>query len=208
MQSPEQWIRVAHILRPQGRKGEVLADLYTESPERFAHRPTVWIAEEGFAEMSGSEISRSSAPQPAELIGHWMPVGRNAGRIVLHFAGVSSIEGAAALAGKEVIIRVSDRLPLEDGAVYVSDLIGASVLDNDVAVGAIRDVLFPATPDGSRKLEEAAPILSVSSAAGDEVLIPFAAAYVVEIDLPGRTVRMSLPAGLVDLNRGPGSKHA
>ena len=35
---------------PQGRKGEVLADLFTDFPERFDEHPGVWLAPSGFAE--------------------------------------------------------------------------------------------------------------------------------------------------------------
>ena len=34
MESASQWIVLAQILRPQGRKGEVLADLFTDFPDR------------------------------------------------------------------------------------------------------------------------------------------------------------------------------
>lgn len=197
MQSSDQWIRLAQILRPQGRKGEVLAELYTEQTEYFDANATVALAPSGFAE----GVSTGS-PGSAEVVGYWLPVGRNAGRIVLQFAGVSSIEAAEALAGKEVVIPAADRLPLTDGSVYVSDLVGAMVFDGELHVGEIEEVLFPATPDGARRLDEAVPLLKVTSPGGDEVLIPFASAYLVEVDLSHRTVRMQLPAGLLELNRG------
>ena len=200
MNSSEQWIRLAQILRPQGRKGEVLADLYTEFPEQFDTAGSVGLAPDGFAERSANGALESQ-PQPIEIVAHWLPVGRNAGRIVLQFAGVSSIEQAEALAGKEVVIRASERRELDDGSVYVADLVGARVLDGDTPVGVITEVLFPATSDGARKLEEAAPLLSVTSSEGDEILIPFASAYVVSVDLPNRLLRMNLPEGLVDVNR-------
>lgn len=203
MSNPKEWIRVAQVLRPQGRKGEVLADLYTDSPDRFAAHPEVWLADAGFAEGSGGKAP-GGEPRPAKVLAHWLPVGRNAGRIVFHFADIKSISDAEALAGKEVLIRASDRLPLEDGSVYVADLIGATVQDRGHAVGVIHEILFPATPDGARKLEEAAPLLSVTSPDGEEILIPFASAFLIGIDLPGRMVQMSLPEGLLDLNR-PGS---
>lgn len=194
------WIRVAHILRPQGRNGEVLADLYTDSPERFTSHQDVWLAPQGVAEGVAAHPG-ALTPEPAKIIAHWLPVGRNAGRIVLHFAGITSIGEAELLAGKEVLTRVEDRPQLEEGSVYVSELIGASVVDNGATVGVIREVLFPATPDGSRLLEEAAPLLSLISTEGEEVLIPFVSAFLVQIDLPARVVRMALPEGLLDLNR-------
>ncbi len=107
MQSASQWIVLARILRPQGRKGEVLADLFTDFPGRFVRQPRVWLAPQGFAD-SPSAASASSEPSPplqlAEVASHWLPVGKNAGRIVLRFVTIDSIELAETLAGKEVLV--------------------------------------------------------------------------------------------------------
>jgi len=204
MESTSRWVVLARILRPQGRKGEVLADLLTDFPARFDQHPAVWLAPPGFAEADSAPAPQSAAsPQPAEVASHWLPVGRNAGRIVLHFAGVDSIERAEQLAGKQVIIPITERLPLEPGAAYISDLIGCTVYDRGVALGAVDAVDFPTTPDGSRKHEDAAPLLSIATPEGGEILVPFAKSYLLELDVAAKTIRMALPEGLVDLNRGP-----
>jgi 16S rRNA processing protein RimM len=176
----------------------VLAELFTDFPARFAERPSVWLAPAGFAEAGPAH---KAAPQPAKVTSHWLPVGRNAGHIVLHFADVDSISAAEALAGKEVVVPLSERVLLEDGSVYVSDLIGCTVYDRGSALGVIEAVQFPATPDGSRRLDDAAPLLEVVSSDGDELLIPFAKKYVLAIDTVAKAVRMELPAGLAELNR-------
>jgi 16S rRNA processing protein RimM len=203
MDPTSQWIALAHILRPQGRKGEVLADLYTDFPERFDEHPRVWLAPAGFAEESSVERgSIGASAQQAEVAGHWLPVGRNAGRIVLHFAGVDTIELAEQLAGKEVIVPLSERLPLDGGAAYISDLVGSTVYDRGVALGVVESVQFPTSADGARRLEEAAPLLAITSLEGDEILVPFASAFLVELDLPAKSIRMALPEGLTEINRG------
>ena len=206
MDSPSQWIVLARILRPQGRRGEVLADLSTDFPERFAQHPGVWLAPAGFADGTLAPSTRNASPEPATIDAHWLPVGRNAGRIVLHFAGVDSIDKAEQLAGKEVMIPLAERMPLNPGAAYISDLIGCTVYDRGNALGIVDSVEFPTTPDGTRRLEDAAPLLAITSQTGDEILIPFANAYLVEMDLPGKTIRMSLPDGLADLNQSSAPK--
>jgi 16S rRNA processing protein RimM len=192
MEDASEWIVLAHILRPQGRRGEVLADLFTDFPDRFASHPQVWLA------------PAAPAASPAEswqVAAHWLPVGRNAGRIVLHFAGVDTIEQAERLAGKDVLVPIHERLPLDSGAAYISDLIGSTVYDRGVALGVVEGVEFPTSPDGSRRLEEAAPLLSVASPDGDEILIPFASAFLLELNLPQKSIRMALPEGLAQINR-------
>ena len=199
MEPTSHWIVLAHILRPQGRKGELLADLFTDFPERFAEHRNVWLAPQGFADQAAN-ASRASA-QPAEVASHWLPVGRNAGRIVLHFAGVDTIEQAEKLAGKEVLVPLTERLPLDPGAAYISDLVGCAVYDRGVALGVVDSVEFPTTPDGTRRLEEAAPLLAITSPGGDEILIPFANAFLLELDVASKTIRMALPEGLAEINQ-------
>jgi 16S rRNA processing protein RimM len=188
------WIIVAALLRPQGRKGELLAELLTDFPERFDQQPRVWLAPPGFD-------GEPTAAIESRVASYWLPTGRNAGRIVLHFAGVDSIESAERLAGKEVVLPASERLPLEDGAAYISDLTGCNVYDRGILVGVVEDVQFPTTSDGSRRIEDAAPLLAVQSPEGHEVLIPFVKAFIVEIDSAAKTIRMTLPEGLTQVNR-------
>jgi len=188
------WTVLAHLLRPQGRKGELLAELFTDFPDRFNERKQVFLALPGF---SGEAASARSA----EVVSFWLPVGKNEGRIVLHFSGCDSISQAEALAGLDVLVPSEERTPLDDDSSYISELIGCTVYDGPTAVGVIADVQFPATPDGTRRLEEAAPLLEVTSADGDEILVPFAKAFVLSVDTEAKRIDMTLPPGLVDVNR-------
>jgi len=200
MDPSRQWTLLARILRPQGRKGEVLADLFTDFPERFAEHPHVHLAPAGFTE-AGCVVSGAAGLKPTEIIGHWLPSGRNAGRIVLHFAGIESIAQAETLAGKEVVVAAAERMQLESDEVYISDLVSCSVYDRDTLLGTIEDVQFPASPDGSRRIEDAAPLLIIRATDGDELLVPFAKSYLMKVDTAAKTVRMELPDGLADINR-------
>jgi 16S rRNA processing protein RimM len=200
MNSTSQWTLLARILRPQGRKGEVLADLLTDFPDRFAEHPQVWLAPAGFAESTAAPVI-GAAPSPSTVISHWLPVGRNAGRIVLHFAGVTSISQAEALAGKEVVVPLAQRMPLEADSLYISELVGCTVYDRDAPLGVVESVQFASTPDGTQRLQDAAPLLVVATADGGELLLPFVKNYLIEIDPEGKIIRMTLPEGLTDLNR-------
>jgi len=205
MESASQWIVLARILRPQGRKGEVLADLFSDFPERFATQPRVWLAPPGFAESTFAQMPAdiSSATRPAQVTSHWLPVGRNAGRIVLHFDSIDSIEKATQLSGFEVLVPRAHRMNLGPDAAYISDLLGCTVFDRDRALGTVTGVDFPSTSDGSRRLEDAAPLLAVTTTSGDELLIPFARAFLLTLDPAAKSIRMALPDGLVDLNLHP-----
>ncbi len=213
MESASHWIVLARILRPQGRKGEVLADLFTDFPDRFSHQPRVWLAPTGFADSASAGSSSADLPHTsqtpansariAQVASHWLPVGRNAGRIVLHFTGITSIEQAAQLAGNEVLVPRTERTALEADASYISDLIGCTVFDRDRTLGTVADVQFPTSPDGSHRLDDAAPLLTVTSPSGDELLIPFARAFLLAIDPAAKSIHMALPEGLAELNLQP-----
>lgn len=172
------WAILARLVRPQGRHGEILADLLTDFPERFADRKRMYLL--------ASETSSEPAPE-VTLERNW----QHKGRIVLKFAGVDSINDAEALRGLLVAIPASERAPLADDAVYISDLIGCEVVDlasAAVAVGKVTDV------------DREAGLLVVQPPRGQEVLIPFAKAYLVRIDTVAKRIEMRLPHGLLEIN--------
>jgi 16S rRNA processing protein RimM len=192
MTAPEQtesWVWLARIRRPQGRKGEVFADILTDFPEKFEERKRLWLVAEA-AESASPRPTAKQIPREVELIAHWL----HKGGVVLHFAGVDSISAAETLAGLIVAIPLAERAPLAEDEVYVGDLIGCTLVDvageTAVLVGQIEDVDRTSGP---------VALLVVRGATG-EVLIPFAKSYLRKLDLAGKRVEMALPEGLVELN--------
>lgn len=195
------WTVLAHVLRPQGRKGEVLAELRTDFPEKFSERRRVFLVPAGFE-------GAPSAARQAEVVSHWLSVGKNEGRVVLQFSGVSSITEAEALAGLDVVVPSDERVALADDSVYISELVGCTLYDRSTVLGVLTDVQFATSPDGSRRLEDAAALLVVESDDGDEVLVPFAKAFLTGVDVGAKRVDMVLPEGLVEVNRLDSTKAA
>jgi 16S rRNA processing protein RimM len=193
-QTTPTWIVLAHLLRPQGRKGELLAELFTDFPERFERPTSVFLAPSGF---EGEE----SEARPAQVVAFWLPVGKNQGRIVLQLAGIETISDAEAVAGLDVLVPREERLPLEDDSVYISELIGCTVYDGATVIGVVDDVQFAMTADGARRLTDAAPLLAVNALAGNEILIPFVKAFLVAVNTESKRIEMKLPEGLVEINR-------
>ncbi|HXB63142.1 MAG TPA: ribosome maturation factor RimM [Acidobacteriaceae bacterium] len=177
-----QRVTLAHLLRPQGRKGELLAELLTDFPEKFTGR-VVQVGQEG-----------KSAEYTIES--YFLPTGRNAGRVVLKFANVDSINDAEKLNGLDVTIPEEARAPLEEDAAYISDLVGCTVFNGEREVGLIEDV---SAPVGSVTLDLPS-MLVVRSADGREHLVPFVKAYIVSIDTAAKRIRMRLPEGLLEIN--------
>jgi 16S rRNA processing protein RimM len=180
--SLEDWVLLAHIVRPQGRNGEVLADLFTDFPQYFAQRKQLCL--------------RPPAGGPREALrearvdSHWL----HKGRVVLKFFQVDSIADAEKLRGFDVVVPPGERIPLEGDAVYVSDLVGMKVID--VSGGAAMDagVITDVEPEGAGPA-----LLVLRSAAGEELLIPFVRAYLRKMDIEAKRLEMDLPRGLLNL---------
>ena len=182
----ESWVWLARIRKPQGRKGEVFAEILTDFPDKFKERRQLWLLP-----APASAAAAAPAPRQVELLNHWL----HKGGVVLHFAGVDSITAAEALKGMTVAIPREERAALGKDEVYVGDLIGCVLVDvagaEAVRVGEIENV---------DRSGGAAPLLVVRGAKG-EVLVPFTKSYLRKVDLEAKLVEMALPPGLVDLSQ-------
>ena len=178
------WVRVARLIRPHGRRGELVAEILTDFPERFHERPRLIL-------IPPPRIR--SRPREVELESFWFL----RSRIVMKFRAVDSINEAEALRGFEVAIPFAERAPLEAGAMYVSDLIGCRVIDlnrDGVEVGTIVAV------DRESSNTELLVVCAAQRTAGEEWLIPFVKEYLVRMDTEKRLLEMRLPEGLLRIN--------
>jgi 16S rRNA processing protein RimM len=170
----ESFATVARIRRPQGRRGEVRVDLFTDFPERFEAGTRVSLWSEG------------KPRRPMELEDAWP----HKGGMVLKFSGVDSINDAELLSGWEVQVPATSRQALEGPAVYHSDLIGCSIMERGEKLGIVTAI----------EERTGTPVLIVSSEQG-ELLIPFATEICRVVDTARGVVEVELPEGLRELNR-------
>ena len=191
------WFPIARLLRPQGRRGELLADPLSDLPGLFAPNREVLLAP-----------ANASAPAPGALPlhieEHFFPTGKNAGRVVLKLAGCDSINAAELLAGQQLFLPTDQLPPLEPGTFFVGDLLGCTLYDAaspNTPAGTVVDVEFATAPDGRTRLEDAAPLLSIelNGRPGTEpILVPLVLAWIDTIDIAARRIAMHLPEGLLD----------
>jgi len=174
------WVLIARLVRPRGRRGELIAEILTDFPERFHQRSRVFL-------IPSERVA--SRPREVELENFWFL----RSRLVLKIRGIDSINDAEALRGFAVAIPAAERAPLEPGAVYVSDLIGCQVIDlnrGGAEVGAIAAV----------DRDSSSTELLVVRRGNEELLIPFVAEYIVRTDVENRRLEMRLPEGLLEIN--------
>ena len=173
-------VTLTRILRPRGLRGEVAAEILTDFPDRLPKLREVWLAD------------GHSAPCRMDVKRCWLSTSRG-GQAIFQFAGIESVESAQRLRGCEVQVPLEQRVTLDAGNYYVSDLVGCEVREagNPTAMGVVRDVEFPG----------GVPLLAVETNEG-EVLVPLAAEFCMRIDVKAKRIDVMLPEGLRDLNRG------
>ncbi|MEW5979176.1 MAG: ribosome maturation factor RimM [Acidobacteriota bacterium] len=169
----DELVTIAKIVRPQGNRGEVAADVLTDFPDRFSRLDRVVLEPEG------------GPARSVELEKSWL----HKQRVILKFSDINTIAEAEALRGFEVKIPRDELMPLEPNTYYHHELVGCAVRSSSGHdYGKITEVL----DFGGNCL------LRVASGEA-EFLMPFAEALLKRIDVPGRELICDLPEGLTDL---------
>ena len=167
---------VGRITRPHGVRGELAVDVRTDDPElRLAAGAVL-----------GTE---PAAAGPLTVAGtRW-----HSGRLLVRFADVDDRTAAESLRGTLLLVDSADLEDLPDPDSYRDHrLVGLTVVGPDGAVvGSVTDVLHHG--------QDLLVVAGSGPRAGTEILIPFVAAIVTEVDLAAGLVRVDPPAGLLDL---------
>jgi 16S rRNA processing protein RimM len=176
-----EWITLARVVKTQGRRGEVAAEVHSDVPNRFQRGMRLWA------------LGKAGERRELTIEDLWP----HKNLLVLKFAAVETISDAELLKGTELQVPKAERAELEPGLTYLSDLIGCTVFDQDSEVGTIAEVAFGAGE---------APLLVVrgkgeaEQSAKPPYEIPFAEAYIEKMDIAHKEVRMRLPEGMLDVN--------
>ncbi len=167
-------IVVAYIAKTRGLRGEVVADLQTDFPDRFEHLDSL------------IGIGPDQAQRSLQIEEQWF----HGNRLVLKFAGFDRIEEAKELVGLHLAVPASERIELPSGSFYEWELAGCRVETVDGQhVGEATEVMHTGGVE----------ILAVVDSSGREMLIPMATDICVEIDIENRLIRIDPPAGLLEL---------
>jgi 16S rRNA processing protein RimM len=172
-------VTVGRIVRPQGRRGEVVVTIDTDfAEERFQPGAVLWT-------------SRAGVVAPVTVTSSWP----HQGRWVIGLGGVDSIDAADAWRGVELRVPAEALRVLEAGAFYVHDLLGCRVETiGGEQVGEVRRV----------DLGSGSPLLAVESERG-EVLVPLVEGICQRVDVAAKVIAIDPPQGLLELNV-PGSR--
>jgi 16S rRNA processing protein RimM len=165
---------VGRVLRPHGLRGELVVEVLSDAPDRFAPG----------AEVAAGDPDSGGELRPLEVSSARL----HQGRLLLRFVGVDDRDAAEPLRGSLLTIPLEAARELGPDEFWRHQLVGLAVVD---AEGNDRGVVSDVLPGAAHDL------LEVRRPDGVTALVPAVAALVeVELDA-GRLVVQPLP-GLLD----------
>jgi 16S rRNA processing protein RimM len=166
-------VTIARAVKPRGLKGEIVAELLTDFPDRFEDVEELVL------------VSPRGERSTKRLEEFWF----QNDRVVLKLADCDDVEAAKELVGFEFAVPEADRVPLPADHYYDWELEGCTVRVGAESIGAVKSVMKTGGTE----------ILVVADQSGKEHLIPLVDSIVVEVDLAGKTIVVDPPEGLLDL---------
>ena len=171
--SSSELVIIARAVKPRGLKGEIVAELLTDFPERFEDVDELVL------------VSPSGERAVRQLESYWF----QNDRVVLKLAGYDDVEAAKELVGFEFAVPESERVTLPSDHYYDWELEGCTVNVGSESIGKVQSVIKTG----------GAEILLVADENGKERLIPLVDSIVVAIDATAKTIVVDPPEGLLDL---------
>ena len=113
MADADDLVTVARVVKTRGLRGELVADLLTDFPQRFDNlRSLIAVAPDG-------------RRRSLQIEAHWF----HRDRIVFKFAGFDSIEAAKSLIGSKLTVPVSERVKLRRKSKALLTILDVAAVD-------------------------------------------------------------------------------
>ena len=168
----DELVAIAKIVRTRGLKGEVVADILTDFPERFEILDDVTAVREN-GERFALKIEKS-----------WF----QNGRVILKFAGFDSIGSGETLRNIEICLSESEAVELKADEYFDWELAGCMVETvSGELIGSVRELMRTGGTE-----------LLVVDGEAKEYLIPFANAICIEVDIENKVIKVDPPDGLLE----------
>lgn len=169
----DELVAIARTVRTRGLRGELVAEVLTDFPERF----------DGLKDVIA--VLPSGEQRNLKLSNAWF----QKDRIVLGFEGVNSVEKAEELRDADICVAEADAVELDDGEFFDWELEGCKAINVDgTEIGTVRELMRTG----------AAEILVVENDEKREILIPFAESICIEVDVENKRIVVDPPEGLLE----------
>ncbi|HQU91726.1 MAG TPA: ribosome maturation factor RimM [Pyrinomonadaceae bacterium] len=164
-------IAIARIARPRGVRGELVAEVLTDFPERFD------------ALESATAVLPNDGRRELKIQNTWF----QNDRVVLKFEGIDSIEAGEELRDAEICVPESETVELEDGEFFDWQLEGCTVVTVDgEPLGKVKELMRTGGTE----------VLVIDGE--KEYLVPFAESICTEVDIENKRIVIDPPEGLLD----------
>lgn len=168
----EDLVAIARIAKTRGLRGETVADVLTDFPERFARLETVFA------------VKPNGSREELKIEKFWF----QKDRIILKFEGVDSIEAAEALRNTEICVPEAEAVALEEDEYFDWELEDCAVetIEGE-QIGRVKEIMRTGGTE-----------ILIVAGAEKEYMIPFAEAICVSVDIENKLIRIDAPEGLLD----------
>ena len=172
----DKWMSIGEIVAPQGLKGDIRINPFSDFPERFTKPGKRWI-------QKNNELPTEINLKKGTLI-----PGKSI--YVLSIEGVSDRRSAEEIIGWKLVIPVDSRPNLGKDEYHYFDLIGLEARKgpNKTLIGFVTDLI-----KGGNDL------LEIELVEGTKVLVPFVKEIIPEIKLKEKWLLINPPPGLLEL---------
>ncbi|MBA3634354.1 MAG: 16S rRNA processing protein RimM [Acidobacteria bacterium] len=168
----EDLVTIAKTVKTRGLRGELVADLLTDFPERFDNLERVFAVD---ADGKTSEL---------ELEKFWF----QKGRVILKFKGVDSIEAAENWRNCDICIPESESVELEEDEFFDWELENCEVETvKGEKLGRVQELVRTGGTE-----------ILVVKGTEKEYLIPFAETICIDVDVENKLIRVDVPDGLLE----------
>ena len=172
----DKWMSIGEIVAPQGLKGDIRINPFSDFPERFTKPGRRWI-------QKNNELPTEINLKKGTLI-----PGKSI--YVLSIEGVSDRRSAEEIIGWKLVIPVDSRPNLGKDEYHYFDLIGLEARKgpDKTLIGFVTDLI-----KGGNDL------LEIELVEGKKVLVPFVKEIIPEIKLKEKWLLINPPPGLLEL---------
>lgn len=162
-------IKIGKAVNAVGITGEIKVYNYSDYKERFEELEYIYLDEEK-RKIKGVRYNKNM--------------------VILKLEDVNTRNEAELLKNKEIFIDEDQLRDLPQGTYYVKDMIGMEVIDEkNECIGRLSDVILRAAQD----------IYEIERQDGSKALIPAVEAFVKDVDMEKRVIRVELIEGLLEL---------
>ncbi len=168
----EELVAIAKLVKTRGIRGELVADILTDFPDRFEDLEIVMA------------VVPDGKRRELKIENFWF----QKDRIVLKFENFNSIDESEVLINAEICVPENEAVALEEDEFYDWELTGCTVETVEgERVGTVREVM---RTGGTENL--------VVENEKKDYLIPFAESICLEVDIENKLIRVDLPKGLLE----------